>query len=795
MIQKILRGKGFGGLLAYVSGPGRSGDEHRAEFLFANRIDGSSPAEYADGLRSVANFRRDVERPVVHVVLRLAPGEQMPNEVWRSMASEYMQRMGFADAPYVVYRHHDIKQGDHIHIVASRVDWNADVVSNSFERVRGRLIVRDFERRYQLTQTRDAAPARTPTQGQYHAAERTLEPSRRVQLQGLIREAAKDNPSLPEFAARLAKDGVQVRPNIASTGYVSGLTFEAGPQMFQGSQLGRDFSWRALQQAGVHYDVERDGAAVRALVAAPAQTSALWTREATTELNQRLATIQPPRGRDDFATARRDLSHDGSDALRGTASALSLLSALRSPAALTRRALSLVPGVAEVNQLVSATQSFRSPASALALGLRVSSSTLHHAARLVARRQPIAAIERRVVEAYVRSALVGAPAAELLEQRLAASGIQIVRGRQPLLCAGDKSFTGQQVGLSRETLRSFEGFTPRPLTPEAFRFNHQPPQTLTPAERTPFALREHVRALGEERVDLIVRPPGNAPATVRENVTPAEIEAALPWLRKQNADGASIFLRPRPDSHLVSVPVASAQQLRDAAEKGYSPVAVVTPGPGRAEAWVRLAPASDPAMSAEVRQLAQQAVRAAYGLPPYQERPAFGHLAGFTTNADASRPYARLRHAEPMPSARGAEALRGAAATEITQREARLASVLNTHRLEAPATYHARFPHDPRIGDAAFVRDALAARMPKHQVVEALLHQGAKAAGTPPEVQLAYAARQIATVLQQQGIQSAQALVTALASTAKAVSVVGTVLQVSRFAIRLAQDLLHERGR
>ncbi len=165
MIQKIIRGKNFVPLLDYLTRPGRGGDTTYCEFLAALRIDGTSPRDYALSLRSVAYFRPEIERPVIHVILRAAPTDSLSSALWQSIAEEYMERLGYGEAPFVAYRHHDIPGGDHIHIVGSRVDWNCKLVNASFDRPRGRLIVRDFEQRYQLTETRGPALTDVPTHG------------------------------------------------------------------------------------------------------------------------------------------------------------------------------------------------------------------------------------------------------------------------------------------------------------------------------------------------------------------------------------------------------------------------------------------------------------------------------------------------------------------------------------------------------------------------------------------------------------------------------------------------------
>jgi hypothetical protein len=81
-------------------------------------------------------------------------------------------------------------------------------------------------------------------------------------LRLVVQGAIAGHPTFPEFARRLESLGVRVELNVAKTGYVSGIRYHHAGRAYKGSELGRGFSWRGIQQQGVNYDPERDGAAV-----------------------------------------------------------------------------------------------------------------------------------------------------------------------------------------------------------------------------------------------------------------------------------------------------------------------------------------------------------------------------------------------------------------------------------------------------------------------------------------------------------------------------------------------------
>jgi len=64
---------------------------------------------------------------------------------------------------------------------------------------------------------------------------------------------------MTEFLRRLQAKGVQVRPNVARTGHVSGISYRLDRVAVKGSGLGRAYSFEGLQrEQGVRYDRARD---------------------------------------------------------------------------------------------------------------------------------------------------------------------------------------------------------------------------------------------------------------------------------------------------------------------------------------------------------------------------------------------------------------------------------------------------------------------------------------------------------------------------------------------------------
>jgi hypothetical protein len=60
-----------------------------------------------------------------------------------------MQKMGYGDQPFIVYKHEDIERR-HIHIVSVRVDEDGKKIDGNFERRRSMDVCRELEQKYGL---------------------------------------------------------------------------------------------------------------------------------------------------------------------------------------------------------------------------------------------------------------------------------------------------------------------------------------------------------------------------------------------------------------------------------------------------------------------------------------------------------------------------------------------------------------------------------------------------------------------------------------------------------------------
>src|SRR5690606_2419235 len=93
----------------------------------------------------VAN--RKTEKPVVHISLNPDPEDTVNNNDYKTLAKDYMEKMGYGKQPFIVFKHNDIERR-HIHIVTVCIDEEGRKISDAFEKRKSMAACRELERKY-----------------------------------------------------------------------------------------------------------------------------------------------------------------------------------------------------------------------------------------------------------------------------------------------------------------------------------------------------------------------------------------------------------------------------------------------------------------------------------------------------------------------------------------------------------------------------------------------------------------------------------------------------------------------
>jgi len=157
-------------------------------------------------------------------------------------------------------------------------------------------------------------------------------------------------------------------------------------------------------------------------------------------------------------------------------------------------------------------------------------------------------------------------------------------------------------------------------------------QAQVKGDRTAQAIARQLKAMGCDRYEIGIRDAASGKMMNRE-WTPQEVQQNTAWLKRMNAQGNDIYIRPAEQARhgLVLVDDLSSEDLDAMKQDGREPAAIIETSPENYQAWVKVAEEASAAhRGAIARELAREydADRASAGSHHY------GRLAGFTNRKD-----------------------------------------------------------------------------------------------------------------------------------------------------------------
>jgi len=209
MIGKIIIGKSFRGCILYCLNdkiqvhPIEKVIKNRAEVLMFNQCYGNQK-ELIQQFNEVRKSNPKLSKPVMHITLSMAPGENLSKDKLMEMVQHCAMDMGFTNNQYLAVYHNDTNH-QHLHIVANRVGYDKLTVSdsNSYQKIAN--FCRKMEMKYNLKQV--LSPKR------YQSREQRLIPrhdQRKGQIKEHIRQAISKSRHYHEFEQRMKEKGYQV---------------------------------------------------------------------------------------------------------------------------------------------------------------------------------------------------------------------------------------------------------------------------------------------------------------------------------------------------------------------------------------------------------------------------------------------------------------------------------------------------------------------------------------------------------------------------------------------------------
>ena len=256
MVAKINYGSSLYGALAYN---GEKVNEGVAKILETNKV--FSPA---DGTHDISACMQDfmaympshvlTKKPVIHISLNPHPDDRLTDEQFSAIAREYIEKMGYANQPFIVYKHEDIDR-HHLHIVTLAVDERGKKINDGNNFYISTRILKELEQKYGLI------PAQMRKEKEVFRLQKVCYgdgENLKKQLASVIKPAAKFYHclSLKEYRALLSTYNIcveEVKGEMQGKTYMGLLYFATNDKgnkvgkVFKSSLFGKSVGYEALQ--------------------------------------------------------------------------------------------------------------------------------------------------------------------------------------------------------------------------------------------------------------------------------------------------------------------------------------------------------------------------------------------------------------------------------------------------------------------------------------------------------------------------------------------------------------------
>ena len=267
---------------------------------------------------------------------------------------------------------------------------------------------------------------------------------------------------------------------------------------------------------------------------------------------------------------------------------------------------------------------------------------------------------------------------------------------------------------------------------------------------TQSVVRNQLCAMGCELYEIGVLRMGGR-MLLRSRWSAQRIDAAVGWLRRENARGAHVFVRPHGVHALSLVDDLSSETIPRMMDCGFQPAVVIETSPGNFQAWLNHGRILiDRTFST---QAAKELARRFGGDSSSADWRHFGRLAGFTNQKPKRRlqtglpPFVRLHECEGRTYTAAREFLEDVkslahkASAESSTR--RTSEVTLNDSVRSLSDFHAdpRYSGDFHRADMAWALHAASRGLPEQQIRDKILHARDLSKKGGPERQLNYARR------------------------------------------------------
>ena len=237
MIAKIVKGRGFGGVVRYIFDA-----KKEAELLDSDGLRLKDLDSIVHSFMAQQELNPRVSKPVCHVSLSFSveDNDKLSSEMMVKIARDYMEKMGISNTQYIIGRHYD-KEHQHLHLVYNRVDNNGKTITDKNDRFRSEKICKELTTKYGLY---------FATGKENVKRHRLKEPDKtKYEIYDTLKRQVPQAKSWQDLINRLRKENISVEFKMRSgTNEPQGVKFSKNGYSFNGSKIDREFSFTKIDK-------------------------------------------------------------------------------------------------------------------------------------------------------------------------------------------------------------------------------------------------------------------------------------------------------------------------------------------------------------------------------------------------------------------------------------------------------------------------------------------------------------------------------------------------------------------
>ncbi len=211
---------------------------------------------------------RSKSNPILHIPIRLAPGENLSNEQFTALSLSYMEKMGLSpeEYPYQIIRHHDKKDGEHVHLVISKTSINGVYWNPSHSKKLSSKIRQELEVSYQLQRLKGDKFSQDKTLNEVnmfaYGGKNTTRDFAKNNISEILKTISPENRiDISIFIEKCRKSDIHPIFNLQNNGEkIAGVSFfinsPYGRHTFKGSQVG--CSWNNLENSLIYFHEDKN---------------------------------------------------------------------------------------------------------------------------------------------------------------------------------------------------------------------------------------------------------------------------------------------------------------------------------------------------------------------------------------------------------------------------------------------------------------------------------------------------------------------------------------------------------